>query len=155
MIKAGIVGISGFSGKVLLDILLKHDGVRVTYVAANTTTGRVDVIWPEFKNRTELVCEKYDVTKAIAKCDVIFLALPHMESMNYVPLLLKAGKRVIDLSADYRLKKPELYKKWYNAEHKDLKNLAKAVYGLPELYRAKIKRAKFVSNPGCYPTAAA
>jgi N-acetyl-gamma-glutamyl-phosphate reductase len=154
MIKVGIVGISGFSGKVLLDILLKHPGVRVTYVAAHTTTGRVDMIWPEFKNRTGLVCEKYDPAAAVKKADLFFLALPHTESMNIVGRLLSAGKKVIDLSADYRIKKAALYKKWYHVSHKDLKNLAKAVYGLPEIYRVKIKKTAFIANPGCYPTAA-
>ncbi len=154
MVRVGIVGISGFSGKVLLDILLNHKDVRVTYVAANSTTGRVDVIWPEFKNRTDLVCEKYSSDAAIAQCDVIFLALPHTESMNVVGKLLTADKKVIDLSADYRLKKLPVYKKWYKTDHKDPKNLAKAVYGLSEIYRAKVKKAKLLSNPGCYPTAA-
>ncbi|MBF0484941.1 MAG: N-acetyl-gamma-glutamyl-phosphate reductase [Candidatus Omnitrophica bacterium] len=154
MIRAGIVGISGFSGKVLLDILLKHTGVRVTYVAAHTTTGRVDHIWPEFKNRTDLVCEKYTLAGAVKNCDVIFLALPHTESMNTVDGLLAAGKKVIDLSADYRLKKVSLYKKWYHVDHKDSQNLSKAVYGLPELFREKVRKARLVANPGCYPTAA-
>jgi N-acetyl-gamma-glutamyl-phosphate reductase len=154
MVRVGIVGISGFSGKVLLDILLNHKDVRVTYVAANSTTGRVDTIWPEFKNRTDLVCEKYDPQAAIKACDLIFLALPHTESMNVVGALLKAGKKVIDLSGDYRLKDTAVYEEWYHAKHKDTKNLSKAVYGLSEIYRAKIKKTRFLSNPGCYPTAA-
>jgi len=154
MIRVGIVGISGFGGKVLLDILLNHEDVRVTYVAANSTTGRVDDIWPEFRSRTDLVCSKYDITQAVELCDCVFLALPHMESMNIVGPLLKAGKKVIDLSADYRLKKTALYKKWYNAEHKDRKNLSKAVYGLPEIFRVKIRNSRFIANPGCYPTVA-
>ncbi|MBF0569608.1 MAG: N-acetyl-gamma-glutamyl-phosphate reductase [Candidatus Omnitrophica bacterium] len=154
MIRVGIVGISGFSGKVLLDILLDHKDVRVTYVAAHSTTGRVDEIWPEFKKRTDLVCAKYDASVAIENCDLVFLALPHMESMSVVSPLLKAGKKVIDLSADYRLKKSAPYKKWYGGAHKDAKNLRKAVYGLPELFRRKIERAQLIANPGCYPTAA-
>lgn len=154
MIKVGIVGISGFAGKVLLDILLRHRYVCVTYVAANSTTGRVDVIWPEFRNRTQLVCEKYDASAAIEKCDVVFLALPHTESMKVVGRLLLAGKKVIDLSADYRLKELSVYKKWYHTDHKDPKNLSKAVYGLCEMYRNKIRKASLISNPGCYPTAA-
>lgn len=154
MIRIGIVGISGFSGKVLLDILLNHREVRVTYVAARSTTGRVDVIWPQFRGRTDLVCGVYDPQAAIAQCDIVFLAMPHTESMAIAGKLLKAGKRVIDLSADYRLKNISVYKKWYHAEHKDPKNLLKAVYGIPELYRAAIKKAGLVANPGCYPTAA-
>ncbi|MFH0752940.1 MAG: N-acetyl-gamma-glutamyl-phosphate reductase [Candidatus Omnitrophota bacterium] len=154
MVRVGIVGISGFSGKVLLDILLNHKDIRVTYVAANSTTGRVDAIWPEFKNRTGLVCSKYDSDDAIDACDLVFLALPHTESMNVVPTLLKAGKKVIDLSGDYRFKDVALYEKWYHAKHKDAKNLLKAVYGLSEIFRSKIRKTRFLSNPGCYPTAA-
>jgi N-acetyl-gamma-glutamyl-phosphate reductase len=91
---------------------------------------------------------------AVEKADLFFLALPHTESMNVVGKLLSAGKKVVDLSADYRLKKTAVYEKWYHKPHKDPKNLAKAVYGLPEIYRAKIKKADFIANPGCYPTAA-
>jgi N-acetyl-gamma-glutamyl-phosphate reductase len=123
-------------------------------VAAHTTTGRVDVIWPEFLNRTDLVCEKFDPVTGAKKADLFFLALPHTESMNVVGKLLATGKKVIDLSADYRLKKTALYKKWYHVDHKDPKNLARAVYGLPEIYRVKIKKAQFIANPGCYPTVA-
>ncbi|MBF0387685.1 MAG: N-acetyl-gamma-glutamyl-phosphate reductase [Candidatus Omnitrophica bacterium] len=154
MIRAGIVGISGFGGKVLMDILLNHRDARITYVAANSTVGRVDDIWPVFRGRTDLVCAKYDQAQAVELCDVVFLALPHMESMKVVGPLLKAGKKVIDLSADYRLKKASLYKTWYNAEHTDRRNLAKAVYGLPEIFRARISKSGFIANPGCYPTAA-
>lgn len=154
MIKVGIVGISGYSGKVLLDILLKHPEVCVSYVAAKTTTGPVDAIWPEFKRRTSLICEKYDPRMAVEKADLFFLALPHTESMNSAGHLLAKGKRVIDLSADYRIKKPSLYEKWYHVAHCDRQNLLKAVYGLPEIYRAKIRKAVLIANPGCYPTAA-
>jgi N-acetyl-gamma-glutamyl-phosphate reductase len=154
MIRVGIVGISGFAGKTLLDILLKHSGVRVTYVAANTTTGKVDEIWPHFKGRTKLVCEKYNAAAALKKADLFFLALPHTGSMSVAGKLLAEGKLVIDLSADYRLRKQAVYKKWYKVDHKDPKNISKAIYGLPELYRAKIKKAKLIANPGCYPTAA-
>src|SRR6185503_13268201 len=86
--------------------------------------------------------------------DLFFLAVPHTVAMTIVPGLLKAGKKVIDLSGDYRLPKVSTYKKWYKATHKDKANLSKAVYGLPELYREDIKKASLVSNPGCYPTAA-
>lgn len=154
MVRVGIVGISGFGGKVLLDILLNHPHARITYVAANSTTGRVDEIWPAFKRRTDLYCAKYEQAKAIEHCDLVFLALPHMESMKIAGPLLKAGRRVIDLSADYRLKKSSLYKKWYHAEHTDRQHLAKAVYGLPEIFRAKVRTASLIANPGCYPTAA-
>ena len=154
MIRAGIVGVSGYSGKAILGILLKHPNVRITYVGANNTQGALEDIWPDLRSRTKLVCEKFDVQKATAMCDVIFLALPHTESMNCAGKFLKSGKRVIDLSADYRLLKAGEYKAWYGVEHKDPKLLSKAVYGLPELFRERIKKAQLIANPGCYPTAA-
>ena len=154
MIKAGIVGVSGYTGKEVLSLLLKHPSVRLTYVAANNTTGPVADIYPEFLNRTTLVVQKFSVDEAVKACDVVFLALPHTESMSVAGKLLKAGVKVIDLSADYRLKSAKIYEQWYGHKHTDTKNIAKAVYGLPELYRAKIKKAKLIANPGCYPTAA-
>lgn len=154
MIKVGIVGISGYSGCVLLELLLKHQNVRVTYVSANNTQGRVDSIWPHLLGRTDLVCEKYDEHKAIQSCDVIFLAVPHTSAMAIAPGLLQAKKRVIDLSGDYRLQEAASYQQWYGHEHVDAKNLKNAIYGLPELYREKIKKAALLSNPGCYPTSA-
>jgi N-acetyl-gamma-glutamyl-phosphate reductase len=82
----------------------------------------------------------------------VFLALPHTISMEIVPQLLKPGKKVIDLSADYRIKDTKIYEKFYNVKHKDKLHLAQAVYGLPEIYRAQIKNARLIANPGCYPT---
>lgn len=153
-VNAGIVGISGYSGGVALELLLNHPKVRVSYVSANNTRGRVSEIWPKLAGRTKLVCEPFDPAKAIRLCEVIFLAVPHTVSMQITPKLLAAGVRVIDLSGDYRLKKASQYKKWYGVEHSDVPNLAKAVYGLPEFYREDIRKARLISNPGCYPTAA-
>ena len=153
-LRVGIVGVSGYTGKEVLAILLKHPLVRVTYVAANNTQGPIAEIYPEFLNCTTLVCRKFSINDAVKNCDVVFLALPHTESMHVAGKLLKAGLKVVDLSADYRLKNPKVYEQWYGHKHVDAKNIAKAVYGLPELYRQKIKKASFVANPGCYPTAA-
>ncbi|MDP8264279.1 MAG: N-acetyl-gamma-glutamyl-phosphate reductase [Candidatus Aceula lacicola] len=154
MLNVGIIGISGYSGKLLLKILLNHKDVRVTHVSAGTTTGKVSDIHPEFAGKTRLVCEKFNLSKAKNLCDLFFVAVPHTKSMSITPGLLKAKKMVVDLSADYRLKNSSVYKKWYGVAHKDKKNLPKSVYGLPELYREEIKKAKLVANPGCYPTAA-
>lgn len=154
MMRCGVIGLSGYTGKEVFSILLNHPQVRVTYVAAQNTTGPVAEIWPEFLNRTTLVCQKYNVQDAIVHCDVVFLALPHTESMKVASGLLKAGLKVIDLSADYRLKSTKTYETWYGHKHADAKNITKAVYGLPELYRQKIKKASLIANPGCYPTAA-
>ncbi len=152
-ITAAIVGVSGYTGREALALLLNHPHVRVTYVAANNTQGPISDIYPEFLNRTSLVCQKFDIKEA-SKCDVVFLALPHTESMSVAGKLIAKGVRVIDLSADYRLKNVATYEKWYGHKHLDHKNLSKAVYGLPELYRQKIKGAALLANPGCYPTAA-
>jgi N-acetyl-gamma-glutamyl-phosphate reductase len=154
MIKVGIVGVSGYSGMTALELLLKHPDVRVTYVSANNTAGKVSEIWPRFAGQTGLYCGKFDFKEA-ALCDCVLLALPHTVAMSLVPKLLKNnGVRVIDLSGDYRLRANADYKKWYNADHLDRINLKKAVYGLPELYREDIRKARLISNPGCYPTAA-
>jgi N-acetyl-gamma-glutamyl-phosphate reductase len=155
MMRCGVVGLSGYTGKEVFSLLLNHPQVRVTYVAAQNSTGPVAEIWPEFLNRSTLVCQKYNIKEAIRLCDVVFLALPHTESMKVAGVLVKAGLKVIDLSADYRLKSTKTYETWYGHKHVDSKNIAKAVYGLPELFRQKIKKAKLVANPGCYPTAAA
>lgn len=154
MIKTGIIGVSGYSGATALEILLKHRRVRVHYVSAISTQGKIEEILPRLKGRTTLTCEVLNLKKAIETCEVLFLAVPHTASMDITPQLLKAGRRVIDLSGDYRLQSTAVYRQWYGKPHADKKNLAKAVYGLPELYREKIKKAQLVSNPGCYPTAA-
>jgi N-acetyl-gamma-glutamyl-phosphate reductase len=154
LVKVGIIGISGYSGCTLLDILLAHPLVRITYVGANSTKGPVGNIWPHLNKRTSLVCKKFDIKKAAEKCEIIFLAVPHTASMEITPKLLKNKVRVIDLSGDYRLRSSVVYQKWYGKAHKDPQGLSKAIYGLPELYREKIKKASLLSNPGCYPTAA-
>ena len=152
MTKVGIVGISGYSGELVLKLLLNHPQVRVTYVSANNTVGKIDEILPALKGQTTLECNPYDPQKAVELCDVLFLAVPHTVALQIAPSLLKAKKRVIDLSADYRLKDAKLYKEWYGKDHTDSGNLSQAVYGLPELYREEIKSAQIIANPGCYPT---
>jgi len=154
MVRVGIVGISGYSGLTLLKILLNHPDVRLNYVSANTTTGFLSDIWPQFRERTPLFCESFDADKAAELCDVVFLAVPHTVSMEITPGLLERKIRVIDLSGDYRLKSSAIYKKWYGKTHADARRLGKAVYGLPEIYKAAIARANLIANPGCYPTAA-
>ncbi|MGE0267194.1 MAG: N-acetyl-gamma-glutamyl-phosphate reductase [Candidatus Omnitrophota bacterium] len=154
MIKVGIIGVSGYSGFTALDLLLSHPCVRVTYAGANDTEGRLTDIWPALKKRTTLHCAKFNLDRAVKNCDVMFLAVPHTASMAITPKLLEAGLKVIDLSGDYRLNSSAVYQKWYHVKHTDSQNLKKAVYGLPELYRENIRKAKLIANPGCYPTAA-
>ena len=154
MVKVGIVGVSGYSGLLTLELLLNHSEVRLTYVGANNTQGDLSEIWPRLKGKTNLHCDRFDIKKAMDEADIFFLAVPHTASMQITPKLLKAKKRVIDLSADYRLKNKKDYEDWYDLKHTDPVNLSKAVYGLPELYREDIKNASLIANPGCYPTAA-
>jgi len=154
MLKIGVIGATGYTGEEILKILLKIPEVRVTYISAKVDKkSNIDEVFPYFKGRLSLECDNLDVKKAIELCDLLFLALPHTVSLEIAPQLLKANKKVIDLSADYRLD-AKVYKDWYKAEQKDIQNLKSAVYGLPELYREEIKKAKLIANPGCYPTAA-
>ncbi len=153
-IRAGIVGVSGYSGLATIKLLLSHPNIRLTYVSANTTEGKLTDIWPQLNGKTKLYCEPFQAKKAADLCDVVFLAVPHTVSMEVAPQLLSKGLSVIDLSGDYRLHSAAAYKKWYGKKHSDPRRLSKAVYGLPELFRAKIATAKLIANPGCYPTAA-
>jgi N-acetyl-gamma-glutamyl-phosphate reductase len=155
MLNVGIVGATGYAGEELIGILLKHPQVRIVNLSAKIDQPRmISEIFPKFKNRLGLICAQPQIKEIISQCDLVFLALPHTVAMEMVPTLLKAGKRVIDLSADYRLKDVKIYERFYRLKHKDKANLEKAVYGLPELYRQKIKSAQLIANPGCYPTCA-
>jgi N-acetyl-gamma-glutamyl-phosphate reductase len=152
-IAVGIVGISGYSGRELLRVLLDHPHAEVVYASANTTAGSVADIWPEFAGRTDLICHQYDIDAA-AKADLIFLATPHTVSMQLAPELLERKVRVIDMSGDFRLSSAEEYVKWYKTPRHEAPHLLDgAVYGLPEIYAEQIKTARLVANPGCYPTA--
>jgi N-acetyl-gamma-glutamyl-phosphate reductase len=151
-VKVGIVGVSGYSGRELLRLLLDHPQAEVVYVSANTTAGPVADIWPEFAGKTDLICAPYETEEA-AKADLIFLATPHTISMKLAPELVEEGVKVIDISGDFRLSSPDVYTKWYKTAHHAAPHLLKdAVYGLPELYADHIKDARLIANPGCYPT---
>lgn len=155
MLRVGVIGARGYTGEELIKVLSSHREVRLAYLAATLEMSQpIDEIFPYFKKKIQLDCESFSVQKAAQKCDLLFLALPHTVSMTVAPKLIKLGKKIVDLSADYRLKNIAVYREWYCKAHKDKNNLSKFVYGLPELYREKIKRASCVANPGCYPTAA-
>ena len=152
--KASIIGASGYSGAELIRILLHHNDVEIDKVFANSSAGkRVDELYGAFRGQTELQYEKYS-PPAVAGSDLVFIALPSGEAMQFVPELLKANKRVIDLGGDFRLKDPELYEQFYKREHTSKDLLSKAVYGLPEWSPNSIRTAQLVSNPGCYATSA-
>lgn len=152
MLKIAIVGASGYTGLELIRILHCHPEVAVTCLTSEQSAGkRISEVFPTLRGRCDLVLENLEPVRVAEKADLIFTALPHKAAMEVVPTFLKLGKKVIDLSADYRLSDPAVYGEWYEP-HLNPANLKKAVYGLPELRRTKIKGAKLVANPGCYPT---
>lgn len=155
MINCSIVGATGYAGEVLIELLLKHHYIKIASLYAKIENSQsISNIFPKFKGRLDILCNPFNINELNKKSDLIFLALPHKISMEIVPHILKKGKRVIDFSADYRLKNLTLYKQYYGVEHTDKENVKKAVYGLPELHRKEIKTAVLIANPGCYPTAA-
>ncbi len=150
MKKAGIIGVSGYTGLELIKILLSHPGFEISYLGASTQ-GEISEIFPQLRGVLQMPVEAADARVAAQRCDLVFLALPHEKAMEFAREILKfKSVKVVDLSADYRLSR-ELYEKNYTA-HLDPRNLAHAVYGLPELNREKIRAARLTANPGCYPT---
>ncbi len=155
MLRVGIVGAKGYGGEELIKLLVNHPRVRLTYLADRLERPEpISESLPQFAGRVDLDCEPFRAKTCIERCDLVFLALPHTVSMQLAPALAAKGRKIVDLSADYRLRNTAVYTSCYKKPHKDKANLKKAVYGLPELYRVKIKKAAFIANPGCYPTAA-
>ncbi|MBN2591251.1 MAG: N-acetyl-gamma-glutamyl-phosphate reductase [Sedimentisphaerales bacterium] len=154
MIKVAIIGASGYTGSESIKILLNHSKAKLTYLTAlPEECGAVEEIFPQFKGRCPLEIEPLDIKKLAEKADVALCCLPHKVSMGFVPILLDAGLKVVDFSADYRIRDVAAYEKYY-VKHTDTKNLKHAAFGLPELFRDEIKNARLVANPGCYPTGA-
>jgi N-acetyl-gamma-glutamyl-phosphate reductase len=150
-----IVGSSGYTGGELMRILLNHPHVTVTAITSEKSAGKpITSIFPHLAGLTSLVCEPLDPETISKKSDFVFLALPHVTAQEAAYRFHKLGKKVVDLSADYRLSDPAVYAMWYEHEHQYPELLKDAVYGLPELHRDKIKKASLIANPGCYPTGA-
>jgi len=155
MIRVAIIGASGYTGAESIRIILQHREAELVYLTAlPEECGKVADVFPQFKGRCNLQIEPLDLDKLAGLADVALCCLPHKISMQFVPKLLDAGLKVVDFSADYRLKDVKVYEKFYQVKHTDTTNLAKAVYGLPELFRKEIKGANLVANPGCFPTGA-
>jgi len=152
MVKAAIFGASGYTGQELTRILLAHPAVQLVATTSRRFAGLpVAEVFPSLLGLTKLKYQNSSPEEIASLCDVVFLALPHGVSMTIAPIFIAAGKKVIDLSADYRLRNLATYESWY-AKHSSAQILKDAVYGIPELYRLKIKNAKLIANPGCYPT---
>jgi len=155
-IRAAIVGPTGYTALWLIRLLARHPSVTVTYLASHREQlPHIVEEFPELLGVCDLRCRPIDAAPIANEADMAFCCLPHVSAMAYVPALLEAGLRVIDLSADYRLHDAELYERVYQHAHTDRDNLAQAVYGLPEVNAERISQARLVANPGCYPTAAA
>lgn len=152
MVKVSIFGASGYTGQELTRILLGHPEAQLAAVTSRRFAGMaVGEAFPALYGLTALTYQNATPQEIAALSDIVFLALPHGVSMDIAPVFLQAGKKVIDLSADYRLRDVKTYEAWYG-KHNSEKILKNAVYGIPELYRQEIKKTSLIANPGCYPT---
>jgi len=153
--RVAILGASGYSALELIKLLLRHPHAEISALTTRQTEPRpVGEVHPSLLGRLDLALENLDAAAIANRADYIFCCLPHGASAAAAKELLPLGKKVIDLSADYRLSDPAEYAKWYGLPHADRDNLKDAVYGLPELYRDDIRSASLIANPGCYPTSA-
>ncbi|MBI4823751.1 MAG: N-acetyl-gamma-glutamyl-phosphate reductase [Nitrospirae bacterium] len=155
MLRIAICGGSGYTGSELIRLLLGHPFVEITAVTSERSKGKsVSELFPHLCKCRDLTYEPLEKQVLLKKADLFFMALPHGTSQLPVDFFFRHGKKVIDLSADYRLKDPKVYEDWYKVSHKFISTIKRAVYGLPELYRERIKKADLIANPGCYPTGA-
>lgn len=152
-IKAGIVGATGYAGAELVRILAAHPDVELTALVSQSYVGcPISEVYPHLYKHVPQRCRELDVPDLAGECDVVFTALPHGHAVPVAVRVLEAGKKFIDLGADFRFRRPEVYEQWYKVKHEAPDLLKKAVYGLPEIHREEIKTASLVGNPGCYPT---
>jgi N-acetyl-gamma-glutamyl-phosphate reductase len=150
-IRVAVAGASGYMGAELLRLLLGHPRVTLAGVTSERLAGEpLARVYPHLRGLTDLAFRDLEAAWLAEVADVVFLALPHMESQRAVPALRAQGRKIVDLSADYRLRDPQDYVTWYKAPHIDPAGLAEAVYGLPELHRKAIASASLVASPGCY-----
>lgn len=163
MIRAGVVGASGYAGAELVRLIEGHPQMELARVTSGKEAGRrMDDLYPGLIGTCDATLVAPDAVDLAAACDVVFLAVPHTASLAMTPRLVAAGAAVVDLSADYRLADAATYERWYDAPHTSPDLLARAVYGIPELNRAEVAalhelpagEPRIVANPGCYPTAA-
>lgn len=151
MVKVGVVGASGYTGLELVKMLVSHEGFELTYLATTQGDTMIEQLHPSLANVISLPVEKADAASVSARCELVFLALPHKASMGFAKALLEKGVKVVDLSADYRLD-IDTYEAHY-CTHEDKSHLDDSVYALIEYYREELKGTKLAAGPGCYPTA--
>lgn len=155
-IKIAIAGATGYVGEELLRFLIKHPEIEEIMAFARSSAGSpVSQVFPHLRGYIDTEILDFDKVATLApEADVVFFALPHGISSNYIPQILKKGKLVIDLAADFRVPDLDIYEKWYSSPHGSPDLLQEAVYGLPELFRSSISATRLLANPGCYPTGA-
>lgn len=154
-LKVSIIGSTGYTGKELVKILTNHQKVELVHLVSSSYAGKnIAEVFPEFPNKLDKKFINLNLGVVSKDSDMVFTALPHTVSMDVVPELLKRRVKIVDLSADYRLKNSMVYKEWYKKELNRISKelLSEAIYGLPEIYLDKIKDTSLVANPGCYPT---
>lgn len=152
MVEIGIVGGTGYTGAELLRLLAGHPGARVRLLTSRQEAGkRADAMFPQLRGICDLAFSE-PTPEALAQCQAVFFATPHGAAMQLAPALLERGVKVLDLSADFRLKDPAVFRQWYGLGHTCPQLLAEACYGLPEVHREAIRKARLVACPGCYPT---
>ena len=153
MLNCAVLGATGYTGIELTKLLLAHPNAQLSILTTRQEKAiHLKEVLPSAPKNISLEIIPYSFDEVRKKADVVFLCLPHTEAMATADQFLSAGKVVIDLSADFRLKDPKAYPEWYSVEHTFPEHLKQAVYGLPEANRAKIKKASLIANPGCYPT---
>jgi N-acetyl-gamma-glutamyl-phosphate reductase len=152
-IKVGIIGVTGYTGGELLRLLINHPHVEIKKATSRSNSGNdVTQVHPHLDKEISLIEDEMDIEKFITGLDVVFLALPHGKSAPLVKEIYNKNVRVIDLGADFRLKNLDEYKAWYEVDHSCPELVSESVYGLPEIYKEKIKEKAIIANPGCYPT---
>ncbi|MBR2847632.1 MAG: N-acetyl-gamma-glutamyl-phosphate reductase [Clostridia bacterium] len=152
-IRVGVLGATGYAGVELVRLLSNHPDVEITYIVSHSYVGKkISEVYPHLKGVCDLVCSDLSNETAAQLCDVVFTALPHGASKEVIPPLYNKGLKIIDLSGDFRYDDIKVYEEWYGQTHPAPEILEKAVYGLPELHREKIKTTNIIGNPGCYTT---
>jgi N-acetyl-gamma-glutamyl-phosphate reductase len=153
-IRVSILGATGYGGRETIKMFLRHPHIEISKVAADDTFigTRISDTFPDLKGLVDLTCEKADAEVIAKSCDAVMMGIPHGFAMKLSPVFLKHGVKVVDYSADFRIQDSKVFEKFYNMPQSAPDLLKKAVYGLPELYREKVKKAELLSNPGCFPT---
>lgn len=153
-IRVAVVGASGYTGVELLRLLINHPAVEITALTSESyADSSIEEVFPSLFGMLTLTCKKFDPREVAKRADLIFLAVPHNTAMAAAAELLPLGRKVVDLSADFRLRDPAVYRQWYGVDHAAPELLKEAVYALPEFYRQQLTTARLVAAPGCYPTA--